>query len=319
MHVACAADANYIPHAAAMLHSLLVHQPRGTVCVHFLHDAGLPPAFQAPLADMLRSGGAEIHFHPIDLPQVDGLPAMGRISRVMWYRVFLPELLPDVDRVLYLDCDVLVRAPLQPLWEIELDEQMLGAVRNVFEAGHEGRARALGLAGPAEYFNSGVLLLNLGCWRREDCSNRVLSYARAHADRLAWPDQDALNVMAAGRWLALHPRWNCQNSFYFYPQARAVFGTAALREALADPAIVHFEGGSLAKPWHYLCKHPLRHAYFEHRRHTPWPQVELEGRGGLNRLLRPLPWRLLMPVLRLRQRLESAWRRRFHAALAGHS
>ena len=66
------------------------------------------------------------------------------------------------------------------------------------------------------------------------------------------------------------------NSLYVFPSASEVFG-AELDEARTRPAIRHFEGGGANKPWHYLCDHPNKEVYFEHRRATPWPKVKLEG------------------------------------------
>src|SRR5437879_3158835 len=78
-----------------------------------------------------------------------------------WYRIFLPELLPELDRVLYLDADVIVVDSLIPLWNVDLSEDYLAAVTNVFQAAHVHRPVELGLAGPRAYFNSGVMVLNL--------------------------------------------------------------------------------------------------------------------------------------------------------------
>ena len=73
----------------------------------------------------------------------------------MWYRIFLPELLPDVDRVLYLDADTIAVDSLAPLWEIDLDDSYLGAVTNVFQANHVHRPAELGLAGPRSTSTAG--------------------------------------------------------------------------------------------------------------------------------------------------------------------
>ena len=69
----------------------------------------------------------------------------------MWYRIFLPELLPDVDRVLYLDVDTLAVDSLEPLWATDLGDAPGGAVTNVFMQDRDSRPRpeALGLPGPA--------------------------------------------------------------------------------------------------------------------------------------------------------------------------
>jgi lipopolysaccharide biosynthesis glycosyltransferase len=131
--------------------------------------------------------------------------------------------------------------------------------------------------------------------RRDDCTSRIEAFAKGRP--LLWPDQDALNVVLGDRRIALHPRWNCMNSVFQMPEARAVFGEGTVRDACRDPAIVHFEGPSLVKPWHYLSKHPYRRAYRRHRAATPWPSYELEGRTWRRRMLKPLPTRAAVAVL----------------------
>jgi lipopolysaccharide biosynthesis glycosyltransferase len=79
------------------------------------------------------------------------------------------------------------------------------------------------------------------------------------------------------RRLALHPRWNCMNSFFVFPDAGDAFPPGQLDEAKADPAIRHFEGPDQNKPWHYLCDHELRALYALHRAGTPWPRFRREG------------------------------------------
>ncbi len=121
------------------------------------------------------------------------------------------------------------------------------------------------------------MLMNLAAWRRDGCTNAIREYARSHADRLGWADQDAMNVLLGHRRVSLHPRWNCMNSVIEFPWAADVFGTRAVEEARRNPAIRHFEGPSINKPWHYLCDRSMRELYTEHRRQTPWPRFRPEG------------------------------------------
>jgi lipopolysaccharide biosynthesis glycosyltransferase len=306
LHVACAADEAYVPHCAAMLYSLFRHHPPGALRVHFLHGPGFPAAIVRQLSAWAAGQGADMRFHQIEDSEVSGLPDAGRISRVMWYRIFLPVCVPEADRILYLDCDTIVMDNPAPLFGSDMNGYLVAAVQNIFEKGMERRAHELGLDGAGQYFNSGVLMINLEGWRRERCTERILDFARQNASRLLWPDQDVLNTVLAGRWQALHPRWNCQNSFFYFPHARDVLGAGPLRMATRAPGILHFEGGELAKPWHYLCKNPYRVEYQRNLAHTPWPTQVLEGRTLVNRLLKPLPLTWLLPALRFVRRLQSA-------------
>lgn len=306
LHIACAADSAYIPHCGAMLRSVFEwHEPRKVV-VHFLHATALGGAPLRELRSMVSGAGAGFESYEIKNHLVARLPTMHRIPREMWFRLFLPERLAGIERVLYLDCDTIVLDDLSALWCTNLDHHWLGAVSNVFEAGKEQHAIALGLTDPRNYFNSGVLLMNLEAWRDEHCSERTLALATAPPHPLQWPDQDALNTVFAGHWLPLHPRWNCQNSLFYFPQARRVFGASVVREATDRPGIVHFEGGLFAKPWHYLCKHPYRQEYFRHRSGSSWPNVAIEGRSTLAFALRLLPTTALIQAYKWAHRLRRA-------------
>jgi lipopolysaccharide biosynthesis glycosyltransferase len=302
LHVACAADEAYVGHAAAMLDSLFVSNPGADIHVHFLH----PPDFRADdlarLERFVRANGAQLASWAIADQMVAGLPTMDRVPKVMWYRIFLPDLLGDVERVLYLDADTLVIDDVTRLHTQPLDDAYVAAVANVLEPQFADRAQRLGLPPTQPYFNSGVLLFHLEAMRRDGCTAQIVDYARTQP--LLWPDQDALNVVLGSRCVMLHPRWNCMNSLYLYPDAREVFEPGAVDEACGRPAVVHFEGPDLAKPWHYLSKHPYRAAYLRHRAATPWPDVEIEGRTLRNLMLRPLPTPTTITVL------ERWWRAR---------
>ncbi len=278
IHVACAAEGAYVPHSAAMLHSVLAQA--GDVQVHYLHGPGFREA--AALRELVDG----IAFHPVAPEAVAGFPSRHRFTPAMWYRLFLPELLPDVDRVLYLDADTLAMDSLAELWATDLEGHWVAAVTNVFEPWSIGRPKELGLAGPEAYFNSGVLLFNLGEMRRDGRGEALRELVRTRGDELLWPDQDALNLVLGERRLALHPRWNCMNSVLAFDAARDVFGAEAVEEARRRPGIRHFEGPDANKPWHLLCDAPGREAYFEHRRATPWPRVRREGVTPLNLLRR---------------------------------
>jgi lipopolysaccharide biosynthesis glycosyltransferase len=289
LHIACAADAGYAPHSAAMLHSVMAHRGTSEVRIHYLHGPRFPDRSAQLIREMVERGGAAISFWEIADERIAGLPEMEFVTSPMWYRIFLPELLPDVGRVLYLDIDTIALDSLEPLWETDLAASYIAAVTNVFYMrSHAQRALDLGIE-PADYFNSGVVLMNLELMRRDDSSSALFEYARAHAAELAWPDQDALNVVLGKRRFALHPRWNCMNSILLFPWAARVLGAKAVEEARARPAIRHFEGPTINKPWHYGSESPMRDVYFEHRRRTPWPRCRIEGvtpRSVLRRVAR---------------------------------
>lgn len=285
LHLSCAADRAYARHSAAMLHSMLAQRGQLDMRIHYLHGPSFPAVFRRRLAGMVERMGGTIQFLEVLDDRVEGLPTFAEITMAMWYRIYLPELLPGVERVLYLDCDTLAIDSLEPLWATDLDDCLVGAVTNVFTLDPAARARpaALGLPGLKAYFNSGVLLLNLEEMRRDGTTAKLREFALAR--RLMYPDQDALNAVMSARRLPLHPRWNFMNSILIYPWAEEAFSAQEIAEARSRPGIRHFEGPSVNKPWRHGCDFELRELYFEHRRGTPWPRVRLERDPGRRRLV----------------------------------
>ena len=287
IEIAVATDERYVPHAATMLRSLTSTHDRERIRAHILHPPSLRRRTIDRLAAMVSRCGGSIEFHAIRASAVRGLPTMGRIPRVMWYRLLLPELLGDRDRVVYLDCDTLVVDDLTTLWELDMRGCSVAAVTNLLPQDLRDRPAQLGLS-EGSYFNSGVLLIDLESWRASGCAEQMARLARERSRSLIFPDQDALNIVLADSRLMLHPRWNCQNSIMYYTWAGDVLGAEAVAQARQDPAIVHFEGPAYAKPWDAGSTHPYRSTYLEHRAGTPWPSVRSESDSLRVRLRRSL-------------------------------
>ena len=286
LHVACAVEGDsYLAHGATMLHSLLSRHRGGQVRIHLMHGPDISTEQEERLAEMVTREGGQISFLRVPDERLAGLPTKGFTRKATWYRIFLPEMRPDVDRMIYLDADLLVLDSLVPLFETDLRGNWIGAVTNVFQWNHVHRPAALGLAGTGVYFNAGVLLMDLERMRRDGRTEALLRFGVENAASIEWRDQDALNVVLGERRLPLHPRWNVMNSFR-WGHAEEVFGAEAAEEARRSPAIRHFEGPSDNKPWHYLCERDLHELYMEHRRATPWPRLRREGVTPRNALRR---------------------------------
>jgi lipopolysaccharide biosynthesis glycosyltransferase len=278
LHVACTANSGWVPHIAAMLDSVLAHRGSMDVHVHFLHGADVGEDDKRLVEEMVTREGGQVSFLFVEDDRVEGLWTHPVLPASAWYNVFLPELLPELDRVLYLDGDVIVLDSLEALWNTDLAGHYLGAVTNVLQENHFHRIEDLGLSGQEVYFNAGVMLMNLEELRREGGTGAVVEWARANPEKIRWPPQDALNVALGGRRLRLHPRWNCMNSVVSFPWSADLFGPEAVEEARRRPAIRHFEGPGPNKPWHYLADREARELYKTHRRRTPWPKFTPDGR-----------------------------------------
>ena len=303
--MACTVSTDYMRHTGAMLHSMLVSNVFGAVSVNLLHMAPIDTADRARLQQITDSCGATLTYLHVSEEAVAGMPT-GVFPRQVWLRIFLPELMPAADKVLYLDSDLIVTDDLRPLWDTELDDHLVAAVTSpLYPFMRPHPQLDLGIPRPQDYFNTGVLLMNLDLMRREGTVATIREFAHANP-QIGAADQDAMNVVCKDRWLKLHPRWNVQSPMFEVKARHLPFPTGQVEESLESPAVIHFIGAS--KPWHYLCGHPRRQVYFTHARATPWGEPVIDGRNVRNAILRRLPVVWTYRWFAAERALRSVWR-----------
>lgn len=306
LHVATGTNTAYLHWCATTILSAIRSSPERRVVVHVIVDPDVGTEDRDRLVRMAAAEGGVVDFLELDEERLADLPEPVRHhgGAISCARFLLPDQLPSVERLVYLDADTLTVDSLAPLAETPLEGLGLGAVTNVIEPRMRWHLDRLGLA-DRPYLNSGVLLMDLDWMRRNDSPRLLLQCLRDRGDQLMWVDQDALNLVFGDGWVRLHPRWNAQNSLWRWPDLAAeVFGADVLREAVDAPAVLHFEGPSIAKPWHYLCTHPYAAAYRDVAARTPWGAVQLSDRTPATALiaLTPRSWRLPLYVRLLQAR-----------------
>lgn len=271
MNVVICVDPTYALPLFALLHSLSGHESSRAIDV-FIIGSDLPPELvnrieRASIGHLKRVSyiNAEIH-------RVQHLPLQRWISRAAYLKLLAPGMLPcDAERVILLDADLIVRSDLAPLWEADMQDRLLLAVQDygcpyVSDSFGIKRYRELGLPADAPYFNSGVMLVDLDRWREEEVERRALDYLTTHAQHLRCHDQEALNVVAAGRWAALDPRWNQMPHIYWAehlpPSPHREQLLAQRPVIIGHPFIIHF--AARQKPWLPGNAHPARRLFLRH-------------------------------------------------------
>jgi UDP-glucose:(glucosyl)LPS alpha-1,3-glucosyltransferase len=226
----------------------------------FGHD--LSPDDQSAIAATVAAYGAELCAYKIDESHFRNIRMPERINRFgieSFFRLAIPDLLPpDVRYTLYLDCDILATGDLAELFPLDWcgEAMAAGVVDRPVDPSH---VRSLGLV-PDRYINSGVLVINAEAWRREKVLDRAVAWLCENLEKARLPDQDALNVLFAGRLRYLSENWN-----RFANMMASITGGEALAE---DVRLVHFVGRH--KPWHYHFSHPLKMEYYRYLAMTPF-------------------------------------------------
>lgn len=206
-------DGHYAEHAGVVLASVF-HNTASPVNVHILHDETLTEENKSKLMRLTARYKHTINFYPVILPE-NLLQVMANVGSInIWtpacmYRLLLPALVP-VEKIIYLDCDVLVNIDLEELWQIDLQQYYLGAV---WDQGILGVAEVIHSQGlnPERYFNSGVVLFALNTIRSNPAwYEQTLHFLRSYPNS-TMPDQDALNAVFGENYLQLDQRFNFFN------------------------------------------------------------------------------------------------------------
>jgi lipopolysaccharide biosynthesis glycosyltransferase len=271
--VVTAADRRYAVALAVMGRSLIDNlSPRWKLDLHVL-DGGLPVRDRRKVLGSWDPSRVAVRWIRPRARDLRGLPRLPWYGDAIYFRFLAPKLLPPrVRRAIYLDADVLVLDDLSRLWRTGLRGRAFGAVQDTgFITIDQAYFpwRQMGISPTEKYLNSGVLLMDLPRWRKERVSERALAYLEAPGHEVAFPDQDALNALFAGKWRPLDPRWNVVlDSAYHCLQKLPLDDRKPLARAVAKPGILHFAAGP--KPWEKRCPHKRLFLYYVYLDRTRW-------------------------------------------------
>lgn len=297
IHIACNIDANFTQHCAVTLVSLFENNKDADICVHIVAP-DLPNKDQDILKSLATSYGNEVcfYFPSSDLLANFSIKKFGkRISMATYYRCMFSAILPEtVDKVLYLDCDIVILGDISEFWETDLTNYAVGCVEDI---GYDDMERydTLKYDPKYSYFNAGVLLINLRYWRAHKVDEQCVQYFLAYPERIRYNDQDLLNALLHESKVFVPLKWNMQDAFYRYGIDRKVAHWPDLKQERLHPVILHYTN---KKPWNYDSMHPLREEYYRYLDMTPWygkrPLSSLKAR--IQRCFKILPY-----VLKLRK------------------
>ena len=260
VQVVTAADERYVDQACVLARSLQWSQPDEVDLV--VLGSGWS---NRSIERLKESGGHRVHTRVVD-------PADRRTSLVKplrygfpaatMYGVLAPQLqlFDNVERLVYLDADTIVRDDLGLLLRRDLSTPVAAVVDahvslmgmpSMWRAWREEHVDPL-----APYLNTGVMVIDVGSWRELGITDQVFELLAKY--RLPCVDQDALNLTLRGHFDRLEPRWNLMpyHLMRLLRTSDLLETEDAIAQALSDPGIIHFHRSFLGKPWQVGCTHP---------------------------------------------------------------
>lgn len=246
--IVAATDKGYEQHTAVMLASLFSNNPGKEFVIHLLHSE---KSDELPkLLKFIKAHKYEYRTYPIKEESLSGFKLSHHMSLATYFRLLIPDLLPpDVEKVLYLDSDLVVLADIAEFWNTDISAWALAGRTDHFD-----RHEELGIAREFEYFNAGVMLWNLQLIRQLNFITDARDYLTRKFDQILFWDQDIINYLLQGRIKKIENKWN------IFPADHEVEKKGI--------KIYHYAGS--IKPWNYPQNNGFDKFYFRYLLKTPW-------------------------------------------------
>lgn len=297
INIALASDNNYAQHVAVVMVSILANtSTKNRLCFYLLSD-GIDADKILKLEKTITGTSAQLVV--CDLSAYHGFEKLytsGHISKAAYFRLDMANILPaDVQKVIYIDVDLLVLRDIAELWNTDMQGKAIAAVpdygimasKRLMQQKHT----VIGLPTDRKYFNSGVVIMDLAQWREHDYSSKVINLAAT--GNFPHHDQDALNKLFMDNWFELSLSWNViPPVFDLLPKVlfNSKFREKAIK-ARKNIAILHYAGRY--KPWEFHLKIGFNDRYYTYLQKTafadepmPKPSKNMKGKSLTRQMLR---------------------------------
>lgn len=258
MHLAIAVDFNYLTPFYVLITSVLYNNRDSKIHFH-VAVSEIPESELQNITRYVQQKGGEISFYDA-AAKLKGMTLQLHtyFTAAAYYRIILAMMVPDsVEKLLYLDVDTVVISSLKPLFDTNLGQLPAGAVNGI-----RAPRPDLGIHDNNSYFNSGVLLINLSEWRKQNISQKALTFIRENPEKLKWMDQCALNAVLAYNYYKLPKRFNIRHN-----DIPADLPPRRFNNFLADKVIIHYTSSN--KPWVAMGRNRLRFLYHHYLKLSP--------------------------------------------------
>lgn len=245
MNILVTLDENYIPYLNVMLVSLLRSNPDEYFSIYLLHSSVREQALTKTRRILGRRG--ELTAIPVSDAGLENAPTTSRYPFEIYYRIFAARYLPQqLDRILYLDPDLIVNKPLRELYTIPMKDYFFAAASHTGPVLRKLNEVRLDMEEESPYINSGVMLMNLALLRKEQRLEDVFDFIEKKKFLLFLPDQDIISSLYGSRIYPLDTfRYNMTETLF---QRYAAFEkTIDLDWVRENSVIIHYCGRN--KPW----------------------------------------------------------------------
>lgn len=251
INVCLACDNNYAKYAGVVVASVLANSKDNESLNFYILDGGISESKKTEILSLKSIKDCKIEFVQIEESMFEDYKKVAThkyISIATYYRLRLATLLPEVERIIYFDCDMVVNSSLNNLFNVELGENIIAGVRDINKRM---------LQQNPSYINAGMVLFDLNKIREENIEQKFYDYTNENFETIKMGDQTIINEVLKGRIKIVEDEWNVQSSNFTNRSSYT-----------KHPYIIHYV--AKRKPWHFGSFSVHRPLYFKYLQMTPW-------------------------------------------------
>lgn len=280
INICLSCDNDYAKYAGVTITSIVYNARKGDNLKFYILDNGIAEENKKKILSITNFPITFVPINKCDFEIYKHVKTHEYITLSAYSRLKLPSYLPDINTIIYLDCDTIVETTLRNLFDTNINEYLIAGVQDIKKSK---------LRKNPVYVNSGVLLMNLQKMRELQIEKQFDDYAITNIDTITCGDQEIVNEVCKGKIKVIDPLWNVQTSSFPTRSSYSEF-----------PNIIHYV--SKHKPWEKKSVSYNKHFYFKYLQKSPWAITEkelkslhIENSTSILRYIKQKPYALFSP------------------------
>lgn len=285
MHIVYASDDNFAEIMGVSIVSLFKNNKDMEQIIVYILDSEISEKNKGRIESVFKIYGRPAPVW-IVAPNINDILSMevkqDRNSISQFARLFVSRVLPkDLDRILYLDCDIIIDKSLGELWNMDMDGKIIAALLDSFSSWYR---KNLGLGKNDILFNSGVMLIDFKLWNSEHIEDKILELIKKYNGLIPQGDQGVLNAILSRDTALINPKFNSVTLFYdfsynnmiIYRKPPFYYSKEEIMDSVRNPYIIHFTTSFLSKrPWIEGSEHVYVKKWLQYKAISPWKDEPL--------------------------------------------
>ncbi|MDF9844045.1 MULTISPECIES: glycosyltransferase family 8 protein [unclassified Paenibacillus] len=274
LNVAYACGEEYARHAGVSMISLFENNKSFEKIVVYLIDNGITEITKRILEKISEQYNRDVIFISCEKLCSKIKVNTERYPVSTYSKIFFGQF-TEIDKIIYLDCDISITGSLKELWEKDISEYY---VAGVWDDAAPRLKQAVGVHGNDPYINCGLVLMNLTNWRKYDLEKKSIEFIQKFNGDVPFLDQGVVNGICKNKILLLDPKYNVMSYMMMYRakeiqllcELDEMYSQEQIDEGIEKPIVIHWVTGCYNRPWSINCTHPLKTEYYKYLEISPW-------------------------------------------------